>query len=455
MICWNLSLVIQKQLPQAVGSGGEKRMDKLMNNHWFIRIMALLFALLLYASVNIESPTSNNKPGSSFFPAATATDSATLTEIPVKVYYDENKFVVRGIPQTVTVTLEGPTSILTKTKQVKDFEIYIDLRNYPVGTHRVQLKQKNISDQLEVNIYPSVVTVSIHEKVTEDFPVEVDFINKNKMKEGYSIEEAIVQPNTVKITGAREDIDSIALVKARVNLENVSETLKQESNVAVYDKNGNILPVEIEPSVVTITVPVISPSKSIPIQVKKEGKLPEGLSISNISVVPNVVTVYGSEEILNQLDVIDGVSVDLSKIKGDTTLEVEIPKQEGITKISPEKVQIKIEVDKQEEVSFKDLPIKAVGLNDNQTITFIDPETAKLDVQVKGTENALKNLKGSDFELFVNVADVGTGKHQVKVQVNGPQNITWTLSKEEVTVQISPNDIVEEEIDQDQTLPSS
>jgi len=414
-------------------------MDKLMNNSWFMRIIALLFALMLYASVNIESPASNNKPGNSIFPAATATDSATLTDIPVNAYYDENEYVVRGIPQTVTVTLEGPTSALTTTKQVKDFEIYVDLRNLPTGTHRVQLKQRNISDRLKVTINPSVITVTIHQKVTKDFSVEVDYINQSKMKEGYTVEEAIAKPNTVKVTGAQEDIDRIAFVLTRVNLENVSETFEQESTVTVYDENGNILPVEVDPSIVTVTVPVNSPSKTLPVNVKKIGSLKDGFSISSITTTPTEFTVFGPKDVLDKLEFLDGITIDLTKITDDTTLEMEIPKPKGVTKIVPEKVQIKVEIDKQQEKSFENIPIKTIGLSETQTITFLDPKSEKLNVQIKGTEEVLKNIKEDDIELYINVADLGEGVHNVEVQVNGPQNIDWTLSKEEITVQISSN----------------
>lgn len=431
-------------------------MDKLMNNNWFMRIIALLFALMLYASVNIESPATSNKPGNSIFPTATATDSAILTDIPVKAYYNENEYVVRGIPQTVTVTLEGPTSVLTTTKQVKDFEIYVDLTNLPTGTHRVQLKQKNISDKLKVTIAPSVITVTIHQKVTKDFLVDVEYVNQSKMKEGYSVEEAVVNPNTVKITGAEEDIDHVAVVMAKVNLENVGETIEQEAKVTVYDQNGNILPVEVEPSIVTVTVPVISPSKSLPVNIKKVGSLKDGWSISSISTTPNEVTVFGPKDVLNQLDFIDGITIDLSKVTDDTTLEMEIPKPKGVTKIVPEKIQLKIEIDKQQERTFNNLPIKTIGLSDNQRITFLDPKSGKLNVQIKGTDEVLKNLKESDIELYVNVADLGEGVHKVKIEVNGPQNIDWKLSKEEVNVQITSNDAFEMDSDhEDNTSQSS
>ncbi len=66
----------------------------------------------------------------------------------------------------------------------------------------------------------------------------------------------------MQITGSKNVIDNISLVKASVNLENANETIEKEVKVTVYDKDGNALPVDVEPSVIKVTVPVASPSKS-------------------------------------------------------------------------------------------------------------------------------------------------------------------------------------------------
>ncbi len=410
-----------------------------------MRIVAMMLAVMLYVSVNIESPEESKSQTTSFFSTTASTESVTLTDIPVAVYYDEQEYVVTGIPQTVTVSLEGPTSALTAAKQVRDFEIYADLRELPVGTHRVQLQYKNVSEKLAININPSVITVNVHEKVTESFSVEVDFINKEKMKEGYTPEEAIVQPNTVQITGAKEVLDRIALVKARVNLEGVDKTLEMESIVTVYDQNGTVLPVEVDPSVVLVTVPVKSPSKLVPINVKQKGELPDGLSIKRLTVEPKEATIYGEQSVLDKIEFIDGIEIDLSKISKDTTLEIEIPKPNGVTKIIPEKAEVTIELDKEQSISFEGVQVNPIGLNDRETINFLDPENAKVDILLKGSGEILKNINESDIKLYVNVADVGEGEHQLDIEVNGPQNISWSLSKKKIKLKILNRDVAEDE----------
>ncbi|MGF7535820.1 YbbR-like domain-containing protein [Bacillus mexicanus] len=411
-------------------------MDKFLNNRWAVKIIALLFALLLYVAVNSNQAPTPKKPGESFFPTST-TDEATLTDIPVKAYYDDENYVVTGVPQTVNVTIKGSTSAVKKARQTKNFEIYADMENLKTGTHKVELKAKNVSDGLTISINPSVTTVTIQERTMKSFPVEVEYYNKSKMKKGYSPEQPIVSPKHVQIIGSKNVIDRISLVKASVNLENADETIEKEAKVTVYDKDGNALPVDVEPSVIKITVPVTSPSKKLPFKVERTGSLPDGVSIANIESNPSEVTVYGSQDVLDSLEFIDGVSLDLSKINKDSDIEADIPLPDGVKKISPSKVTLHIEVDSEADQKFENVTIKTVGLSSSQNIEFLDPASQALDVTAKGSPANINKLKKSDIDLYVNVSDLNDGEHSVKLEVNGPQNVTWSLAQKNARIKLT------------------
>lgn len=108
-----------------------------------------------------------------------------------------------------------------------------------------------------------------------------------------------------------------------------------------------------------------------------------------------------------------------------------------MTKVSPEKIQIKIDVEKEEEKVLKDLPVNVRGMGEGKIIQFMDSDSEALDLSVIGAPSVVTNIKPSDLELFVNVTDLSDGEHDVKVEVNGPQDIKWTLPEDEVKVKIS------------------
>lgn len=256
-------------------------------------------------------------------------------------------------------------------------------------------------------------------------------------------------------------IDRIASIKATIDLEGVDQTVEKEAKLTVYDTDGNVLPVEVAPSVVKITVPVTSPSKKVPIKLERKGSLPDGISISSLDMSPGEATVYGPQNVLDSLEFVDGTEIDLSKIKDDTQIEADIPVPEGAKKVSPEKVTIKVKVDKEEEKKLKNVSIKTVGLSDSQDLEFLDPKTGKLDITAKGSDAAISKLQPSDIELYLNAADLSDGDHNVKLEVNGPQNITWSLPQKSVKVRISSktskneNDKGQDEKEQDHSETDS
>ncbi|UPG61851.1 CdaR family protein [Metabacillus endolithicus] len=60
-----------------------------------------------------------------------------------------------------------------------------------------------------------------------------------------------------------------------------------------------------------------------------------------------------------------------------------------------------------------------------------------MDLTVYGATSVINEIKSDDIELYINLSDLADGEHEVEVQVNGPQNLTWSLQKEKVKVRIS------------------
>ncbi len=65
----------------------------------------------------------------------------TLTNYAINLKYDEEKYIVSGIPaEGVKVKLEGPKASVATAKQ-KQFDIPVDLRDSPKGTYEISLKR--------------------------------------------------------------------------------------------------------------------------------------------------------------------------------------------------------------------------------------------------------------------------------------------------------------------------
>ncbi|EIJ79970.1 hypothetical protein PB1_06392 [Bacillus methanolicus PB1] len=410
--------------------------DRLMDNRWFLKIISLVLAVLLFSSVpDMERATDENVPSQN--------NVETITDVPVKSYYDTENLVVSGVPDTVKVTIQGPKNIVQMTKSLRNFEVFIDLSDAEIGTQRVPIQIRDISDKLKATVEPNYADVTVQERVTKEFKVDAEF-NKKLLDDGYVSEEPVVEPKKVKITGAKDVIERISFVIATLDIGgSINSTVTREATVQVLDKELNKLDVIVDPEAVTVTVPVKSSSKTVPIKIVQKGTPPEGVSINSIFIDVKEATILAKPENLGQTESVR-VEVDVSNIQKDTELTVPVIISEGISKVDPETVKVRINVDvkkanenKEEEKILSNLPIKTEGLNENYEVAFLDPASAAANLTIIGSSDIIKTLSEDDFSLFINAANLSKGNHELDIQVKGPNNVKWKLAKETAKISIT------------------
>jgi YbbR domain-containing protein len=407
-------------------------MDKLMDNPWFIKILALVLAVLLYSSVphTGKKITDVNVPGEQ--------STATITNIPVNVYYDTENLVVSGIPSKVEITLKGPLTHIQSAKALKNFEVYVDLTKAKVGKQKVKLKVRNLSDKLTATVKPSSVNVSVQEKITKEFKVEAEY-NTSQIEEGYSAGQPVVEPDNVKITGAKSIIDRITYVKAVLEEKNkLRESITEDADIQVLDKDLNKLNVKVEPDTVEITIPVKVNSKTVPINIVRNGTAPEGVTIESIDIDEKEATIFGSETVLDKTEKVR-VEVDLSKITDNTTLTLPVIISNGITKVTPQTVKATVVVKKQEEKTISDVPVTIKGLPDEYEATINDPGNQMIDILVNGPATAVTRVKPKDFNVYIDLSDLEEGEHDVDIHVEGPPDLKMKPTKSSAKITINKN----------------
>ena len=194
-----------------------------------------------------------------------------IRDVPVEVYYDNENLVVTGVPETVDITIEGPTNFVQTTKLLKDFNLSVDLTNLPMGEHTVRIQPENISEKLQVRIDPATIDVVIEEKITQTFRVDPE-INERLLAEDFNVVSMGVLPTTIEVTGAKSVIESISFVKATATGEQgINESFEQQARVRVLDRDLNKLNVTIDPEQVTVKVDVAEYNKEVPIVLKSRG----------------------------------------------------------------------------------------------------------------------------------------------------------------------------------------
>lgn len=402
--------------------------DKLIDNRWFIRVVALLLALLLFISVYDGEDLAINVPQE--------TETETITDVPVKSYYDTENLVVSGIPSTVTIKLSGPKNLLQQAKTSRSFEVYVDLSEAEIGKQRVPIEIRDVSDRLTVEIEPEYADVSLQEKVTQEFKVEPEY-NSSLVADGYSADQAIVKPNKVKITGAKDVIEKITYVKATIDLDGkIEDTVTKEAKILVLDQELNKLDVILETDTVEVTIPVKASSKEVPIKIVQKGTPPDGVTIESINLALTEATILAKADILDKTESVR-VEVDVSSITDDATLTLPIIISEGIVKVNPETVDVTINVSREEDITFSKVPIKANGLAADLNVSYKEPVDGTISITATGDTSIVGSLKESDFNVILNLAGLGEGEHSVDLNVTGPKNINWTINQQTAKISLT------------------
>lgn len=317
-------------------------MDNLFQSKWFVRIVSLIFAIMLYLFVTIETETTQNE--SSIVPGSQK-ESEIVENVPVDIRLDSENYVVTGAPETVTVSLEGMPSVLTPVVRQKNFTVYLDLLELNEGKHQVEVEIENIPRELNAYIDPKEVEVTLEERATTTQKIDVEFINEDQLPLGYELGIPELNIDEAKIVSSRAIIEQIALVKVYIDVANVKETIKnREVPVNVYDTQGNEVKVRVDPKAVLATVPVERPTKAVEVKVPVKGKLKTGYKLKAVKAETEKIDIYGKKADINKVNEITTKPVDIEGLDENKTLQVELEIPDNIAS-SKQKIEVVIEVE--------------------------------------------------------------------------------------------------------------
>ncbi|WP_066188915.1 MULTISPECIES: CdaR family protein [Gracilibacillus] len=409
-------------------------MNRWLEHRWVIRVIALFLAILLFVVVAFDENV-NNENGGLDLDFGNSTETQTLEDIPVQVQLDQDEYVVTGVPETVTVSLQGSVSMVTTTARQRNFDVFVDLEDLGIGTHRVALESSGLSDGLNAYIDPQEIDVTIEERHNQTLGVTVDTVNRDQIEPGYEISNVYAEPNEVEVTSSKSIMDKIAIVKTFVDVTDFNETQTLNNvPIKVYDNQGNELNVRLDPPTANITVDVKNPSKEVPISVATENELPEDMRLVSAEPADEEVEVFAAESYLEQLDEIATEPIDLSEITESGTVEVALEAPSDVRKLGQETVNVEVEVEAVEEEEVEDVAIDY----DGQAVSFVEPASNSMTVTMRGYPSDLEGIAAGDLQLSIDVGDRPPGEYQLDVEFDRPSgvpdDVEFELEHEQVTI---------------------
>lgn len=371
------------------------------------------------------------------------TEAVVIPNQTVTAEYNEESYVVEGIPKTADIVLMGRKSDLYLAQQLGDHAISLDLSGLTPGTHKVNLKYTNSINSLQYKLDPSSVTVVIYPIVREFRTVTTDVINTDKLGEKLLVSSVNLDRDEVIIKSYAQKLETVASVKAIVDVNSLSATsagtytLENVKLVAYDDKGTEIKDIEILPETLTATVVISSPSKTVPIKIVPIGEVASGSAISSITSSVTKVTLYAEDSVLSGIENIE-VNIDVNGLNSDKTYQTSIEKPLGVRSVSEKNVTIKVTMEKETSKEFNGIAIEFQNLGTDLKVFGKSENDTKVNVVVKGTSSLLNSLTAEDIKAYVDLTDMTEGEWEVPVKVTGNDlKLSYTSKMQKVKIIIT------------------
>lgn len=407
------------------GSG----IDKVLVNRQSLVVVSFLFALITFYVIDQKHVTLIDN------------SAEILDNQKVSANYNEELYVVEGIPDTVDVTLVGRKTDVYLAKQYPMDGVRLDLTGYTPGTYAVNFKYEQAVSSVEYKINPSTVNIRIYDKVSITKEVSTDIIHKDDLDTRLNVDSIVLDRDNVIVKGATHQLEKVAIVKAIVDIDRISNvkvgsSTLEEVPLIAYDSDGNKLSLEIVPSTVKATIKITSPSKEVPIKLIASGDL-EGVAIKSLTSSTSSVTVYGTQEAIDSIEYLP-VTVDVNGVKEDKTYKINLSKPSGIREISVKTINVELKVDNIVSRDIESIPITTINLADGYRVQAIGEENRTVTVIVNGSKDVIDTLDSSMIEAYIDLAGLGVGEHSVEVKVKGDDTrLTYTPRVKEIKIKIS------------------
>jgi YbbR domain-containing protein len=380
--------------------------------HWLGKnFRTFLWALAMSVAVWIAAVTSADPDEAHPFP----------NPIPIEIVGQDPGLVLStDIPREMEVTLRAPRSVWEQLNtNPQSVRAVLDLSGLSAGEHSVNLQiQVDARPVRIVSAGPSSVTFTLEPLITRRLDVELNI--KGQPAIGYQTSESKLEPAQVVISGAQSQVRKVMRARVAINLNGLRESLDQSYKVELVDENDQAVKgLTVTPENVQLSIPISQQGgyRDMAVKVVVSGQVASGYRLSNISVIPPVVTVFaGDPQIVNGLPgVVETQPLDLQNASDDISMKLELNLPAGVSVVGEQTVFIQAGISPIESsLTLSGEIVEVIGLPADWS-AHVSPAT--IDVIVSGPLPLLDTLTRQDVRVTIDVTDLPEGAHQLKPKV--------------------------------------
>jgi YbbR domain-containing protein len=327
-----------------------------------------------------------------------------------------------------------------ETLRADSFTAYVDLSNASPGIQDVPVQVVHPDpDVVILDKQPARVRVRLEQVLTKTLSVRADVLDSVPF--GYEYSTPVISPTVVTITGAAPYVQQVSSAVVDIYLRGAKQTFSKEQTVSLRDASGDPTGfVDLLPRSVSVTVPIVQRSgfRDVPVRVRWQGQPAVGYRISNVTVDPQIVTVYGNPTDIEAIPgfvetlpvVVEGASADIVE-----RLPLTLP--ESVSVFGVQAVQVRISITPIEGGLTAERAPVIQGLSAGLSVK-VSPET--VDVIIAGPLPRLDSLRVEDVRVILDLSGLLVGTYSITPTVVLPEGIrmeSMVPGSVEVEIEIS------------------
>ncbi|PJF48333.1 MAG: hypothetical protein CUN48_03985 [Candidatus Thermofonsia Clade 3 bacterium] len=327
------------------------------------------------------------------------------------------------LPTNVIARIRAPQSTF-EALGANGVQVPVDLSLLGVGQHVVKLEPTiRAAPAMLLSYRPLTASITI-EQITE-VRVPIRVVVEGTPAIGYQAQLPSVEPTQAIVTGAQQLVSRVASVDAVINVEGARSSVQQNVLLIARDQDNNLVPnVGITPSIAAVRVPMeqLSNFKDLAVRVRPTGQPAEGYAITSISASPQVVTVFGPRDAIQQLPgFIDTLEVSVAGATQDVEQRVGLNLPPNVSPIADNMtVLVRVRIEPQQGALTVSRRPVVIGITETLSVK-VSP--LAVDIVLAGPQPTLNKLTRDSVRVEVDATGLGVGVHQLTPKVIVPEGV--------------------------------
>lgn len=397
-------------------SGGAAFLKKLFLKNLGIKIVALVFATILWGVVlTVKNPDRIK----------------VLANVPVSFEGNSDllnrNLVVRGNPLKEL----GNITVRVRTPITNYMQLNADQVSAYVSLNKVTAPGKwSLPVYAEATVgrndtraeawTPDKVTVEIDTLQSKPVPVEPYY--EGTVPDGYWAASAELSRSYVDIRGPKQDVERVSRAICKIQMTDRRQSYNDAVAVTLLDAGGNEMDSALflgTPPSVTVKM-AVSPKKTVPIDVTGSllgaDNLPSNYQIFACDATPETADIIGDAQTLASISSLTLSGLDVAGKKESIHQKAALNVPQGVTVLgNVTEAEVFVDIrEKTSKQSFEAVPIQIRSLG-NRLKATLSMETTN--ISVEGRVSLVDLLNRNDVQAFVNLNGLKEGVYNLNVSI--------------------------------------